>query len=89
MLSEFDLSEKLVDANKEYSGTVTLKNIGTADMKGLFINFSSSGDFILTGGTSTVFVPELEKGSSYKVVFPVPILIPQEAEHKLTPYSQT
>lgn len=67
VLSEFDLSEKLVDANKEYSGTVTLKNIGTADMKGLFINFSSSGDFILTGGTSTVFVPELEKGSSYKV----------------------
>ena len=67
VLSEFDLSEKLVDANKEYSGTVTLNNIGSADMKGVFINFSSGGDFILTGGTSTVFVPDLEKGKSYKV----------------------
>ncbi|MDE6031333.1 MAG: hypothetical protein K2G32_06920, partial [Oscillospiraceae bacterium] len=67
VLSEFDLSEKLVDADKEYSGTVTLNNIGTADMKGVFINFSSGGDFILTGGTSTVFLPELEKGKSYQV----------------------
>lgn len=67
VLSEFDLSEKLVDADKEYSGTVTLNNIGSADMKGVFINFSSGGDFILTGGTSTVFLPELEKGKSYRV----------------------
>lgn len=67
VLSEFDLSEKLVDADNEYSGTVTLNNIGTADMKGVFVNFSGSGDFILTGGTSTVFIPELEKGKSYQV----------------------
>lgn len=67
VLSEFDLSEKLVDADKEYSGTVTLKNIGSADMKGVFINFSSGGDFILTGGTSTIFVPELAKDGSYKI----------------------
>lgn len=67
VLSEFDLSEKLVDADKEYSGTVTLKNIGSADMKGVFIKFSGSGDFILTGGTSTVFIPELAKGGTCEV----------------------
>lgn len=67
VLSVFDLSEKVLEPNTEYSGTVTLSNIGTADMKGINVSFESGSDFILTGGTSSLYIAELRRGSSYKV----------------------
>lgn len=67
VLSAFDLSEKVLEPNTEYSGTVTLNNIGTADMKGVNVSFESGSDFILTGGTSSVYISELRRGSSRQV----------------------
>lgn len=67
VLSEFDLSETVIEPNTEYSGTVTIKNIGSADMKGIFVNFASSNDFIFTGGTSSYYIPTIEQGKSYNV----------------------
>lgn len=67
VLSTFDLSEKVLEPNTEYSGTVTLNNIGTADMKGINVSFESGSDFILTGGTSSLYIAELRRGGSYKV----------------------
>lgn len=67
VLSSFDLSEKVLEPNTEYSGTVTLNNIGTADMKGVNVSFESGSDFILTGGTSSVYIAELPRGGSRQV----------------------
>ncbi len=50
--TEFSLSETEIMPNKEYSGTVTIKNIGTADIKGLFVNFTGSDDIIFSDGTN-------------------------------------
>lgn len=67
VLSSFDLSEKVLEPNTEYSGTVTLNNIGTADMKGIYVSFESGSDFILTGGTSSVYISELRSGASRQI----------------------
>ncbi len=50
--TEFSLSETEIMPDKEYSGTVTIKNIGTADIKGLFVNFTGSDDIIFSDGTN-------------------------------------
>lgn len=67
VLSTFDLSEKVLEPNTEYSGSVTLNNIGTADMKSINVSFESGSDFILTGGTSSAYISELRHGSSRQI----------------------
>lgn len=67
VMSEFSLSEKELSPDTEYEGEITLKNIGTADMKGIFVNLSDGESFILTGGTSFRYISALEQGKSVKV----------------------
>ncbi len=67
VLTEFDLAEKELAPDTEYSGFVTLKNIGTADMKGVFVEFTGSESFILTGGTSSQYIPLVGIGMSEKI----------------------
>lgn len=67
VLSEFDLSEKELKPNTEYEGTVTLKNIGTADMKGVFVTFTAGDSFILTDNTTSCYIPDIEQGKSKKI----------------------
>lgn len=67
VLSSFDLSEKVLEPGTEYSGTVTLNNIGTADMKSVSISFESGADFILTGGTSSAYISELRQNGSSQI----------------------
>lgn len=57
--AEFSLAETELEAGKDYSGTVTIKNIGTADIKGLFVNFSGSDDIVILGGTGSRFFSSL------------------------------
>lgn len=67
VLSQFDLAEKELKPNTAYNGTVTLKNIGTADMKGIFVTFSAGESFILTDNTTSCYIPSIEQGKSIKV----------------------
>ncbi len=67
VLAEFDLAETELAPDKEYSGNITLKNIGTADMKGVFVELSGSDGFVLTGGTSSQYIPLVEMGKSKKI----------------------
>jgi hypothetical protein len=67
VLSDFDLAEATLSADKEYEGVVTLKNVGTADMKGIYVNFTSSDGFVLTGGTRSSYVAALAVGKSCQI----------------------
>ncbi|MGN1119508.1 MAG: COG1361 S-layer family protein, partial [Oscillospiraceae bacterium] len=67
VLSECDLSEKELSPSKEYSGKVTIKNIGTADMRNVFVDFSAGDSFLITGGTASAYVPLVAKGGSVTV----------------------
>ena len=67
VMSEFSLSEKELTPDTDYEGYITLKNIGTADMKGIFVNLTDGDSFILTGGTSFCYISELAQGKSVKV----------------------
>lgn len=67
VMSEFSLSEKELTPDTDYEGYITLKNIGTADMKGIFVNLTDGESFILTGGTSFCYISELAQGKSVKV----------------------
>lgn len=67
VMSEFSLSERELTPDTEYEGYITLENIGTADMKGIFVNLTDGDSFILTGGTSFCYISELAQGKSVKV----------------------
>lgn len=64
VLSEFSLSEAELSPDSEYEGEITITNIGTADMKGIFVNLTDSDSFVLMGGTSFCYIDSLEKGKS-------------------------
>lgn len=57
--TDFSLAETEIEGGKEYSGVVTIKNSGTADMKGLFVSFSGSDDIIITGGTGSRYFEDI------------------------------
>ncbi len=67
VLTDFDLAETELAADKEYSGSITISNIGTADMKGVFVELSSADGFILTGDTSSQYIPLIGIGKSEKI----------------------
>lgn len=60
--TSFSLAETELEANKEYSGVLTLKNSGTADMDGLFITFSGSDDIVVTDGTGSRYFENIAVG---------------------------
>ena len=64
IIPDFSLSEKQLSPNTEYTGTVTVKNIGTADMNGVFAKFTGTDSFIITGGTSSAYVSKIAQGKS-------------------------
>lgn len=57
--TEFSMSEEVLNADKEYSGVVTIKNSGTADIKGLFVSFTASDDIVITDGTGFRYFEEI------------------------------
>lgn len=65
--TDFTLSETEIEANKEYSGVVTIKNSGSADMKGLFVSFSGSDDIIISGGTGSRYFEDLPMNSQKQI----------------------
>lgn len=67
VMCDFSLSEKEISPNTEYSGTIKIKNVGTADMKGVFVNLSGGDSFVITDGTGSAFIPEIKMNSEYKL----------------------
>ena len=67
VMTSFSLSERELQPNTVYEGTVTVKNIGTADMKGIFASFTGGDSFILTGGTSSCYIPEIAVNESVEI----------------------
>lgn len=65
--TDFSLSETEIEAGKEYSGVVTIKNSGTADMKGLFVSFSGTDDIIISGGTGSRYFENLPMNSQKQI----------------------
>ena len=64
ILSEFSLSELELSPNTVYDGTITIRNIGTADMNGAFISLTGSDSFVLTDGTSSFYIDSIKQGGS-------------------------
>ncbi len=65
--ADFSLAESELEGGKEYSGVVTVRNSGTADMKGLFVNFSGSDDIIITGGTGSRYFDDIPMNTSKQI----------------------
>ena len=67
VMTEFSLSETQLAAGKEYSGIVTVKNIGTADMEGVFANFTPCDDLIITGSTGARYFKSIPAGGQQQI----------------------
>ncbi len=67
VLSEFTHEDKEISPNSEFDAYITLKNIGTADMKDIFVNIAGSESFVLTEGTSFLYIPLIEQGQSQRI----------------------
>lgn len=67
IMTEFSMSEAEIEADKEYSGVLTLKNVGTADIKGLFLNFSGSDDIVITDGTGSRYFEDIPINSQKQI----------------------
>lgn len=65
--AEFSLSESQIASDKEYTGVITLKNIGTADAKGVFADISCSEDLVITGGTGSSYTELLKINQQSKI----------------------
>lgn len=65
--TDFSLAETEIEGGKEYSGVVTVRNSGTADMKGLFVSFSGTDDIIITGGTGSRYFEDLPVNSTKQI----------------------
>lgn len=65
--TDFSLAETEIEGGREYSGVVTVKNSGTADMKGLFVSFSGTDDIIITGGTGSRYFEDLPVNSTKQI----------------------
>ena len=67
VMTEFSLSETQLSEGNEYSGIVTVKNIGTADMEGVFVNFTASEDIIITGSTGARYFKSIPANGQQQV----------------------
>lgn len=65
--ADFSLAESELEGGKEYSGVVTVRNSGTADMKGLFVNFTGSDDIIISGGTGSRYFDDIPMNTSKQI----------------------
>lgn len=60
--AECDLTEKMLAPDSEYSGTLTLKNVGTFKISGASVSFEDGENFILTGNTGMRYIEEMNPG---------------------------
>ena len=65
--TDFSMSEQTIEPDKEYSGVLTIKNIGSADIKGLFVNFTSSDDIIISNGTGSRYFENIPVNTSKQI----------------------
>lgn len=63
----FSMAEADIDPDKDYSGVLTIKNTGTADIKGLFVNFASSDDIVITNGSSSRYFEDIPIGTTKQI----------------------
>ena len=57
--ASFSMTEADIDPDKSYSGVLTIKNSGSADIKGLFVNFTSTDDIVITDGTASRYFEDI------------------------------
>lgn len=65
--ASFSMAEADIEPDSNYSGVLTIKNTGTADMKGLFINFASSDDIVITDGSSSRYFEDIPVGTTKQI----------------------
>lgn len=65
--AEFSLAETEITADSEYTGLITLKNAGAADIKGIFATITGSEDIIIMGGTGSKFIDSLPAGEQKRI----------------------
>lgn len=65
--AECDLTEKMLAADTEYSGTLTLKNVGAFNITGISVSFDDGEDFIMTGNTGLRYIEGLKTGETTTV----------------------
>lgn len=65
--TEFSMTEAVLEPDKEYSGVLTVRNIGTADINGLFVNFTGSDDIVVTNETGSVYIEEIPVGTQKNI----------------------
>lgn len=65
--SDFSLAESTIKCGKDYSAVLTVKNIGSADMKDVFITIGSSDDIFVTGGTGRTYFEKIPMNTEKKI----------------------
>lgn len=63
----FSMAEADIEPDSTYSGVLTIKNTGTADMKGLYVNFTSSDDIVITDGTASRYFDDIPIGTTKQI----------------------
>lgn len=58
--AECDLTEKMLAPDTEYSGTLTLRNVGTFKISGASVSFEDGESFIMTGNTGLRYIEEMK-----------------------------
>lgn len=65
--ASFSMAQADIDPDSNYSGVLTIKNTGTADMKGLFVNFTGSDDIVVTDGSSSRYFEDIPVGTTKQI----------------------
>lgn len=65
--TNFSLAESTIESGKDYSAILSVKNIGSADMKDVFLNIGSSDDIFVTGGTGTTYFETIPMNTEKKI----------------------
>ena len=65
--ASFSMTEADIDPDKSYSGVLTIKNSGSADIKGLFVNFTSTDDIVITDGTASRYFEDIPIGTTKQI----------------------
>ena len=65
--TDFSLAEATIECGKDYSAVLTVKNIGSADMKDVFLTIGSSDDIFVTGGTGSSYFDTIPMNTEKKI----------------------
>ncbi len=64
IITEFNMSDATLEPDSEYSASVTIKNIGNADVNGAMVKFTGGNELIMSGGTGTKFFESIPQNGS-------------------------